>query len=402
MDVRLTQLPVIDVGKMLRIDLSKGVIVPFLMVFSVVVNMSIDITILEMPLLSYLVLAVALLSFVVMAVFYVRAGTISQYVGIIILFELLLFTSTVINGTDVKNCFYQGCMVIFIAMAVDYFKDRFYFLIAAFALAFSFCTYLNFFHMMTHPELWIVDDLKSNQGYILGGNYNGMGCRLLCAVAISVVCVRYSKWWLLNAIPVTLVSIVTLAIVKSTTSMAGILLFLLFCFIPSRQLAKIGIIALIATVMVFQIFVCFQGKGIENNAMAVWLVEDVLGKDITFTNRTYLWDAASKVFVESPIYGYGLVDRDWYFSHMSSIAKGPHNFIWAILIYGGILLLTVFTCICYMVFVRLPGINDKRALLMYAVSAVMFMMMTMEAYPPPFILTLLSLAFFAPVTSEKA
>ena len=402
MDVRLTQLPVIDVGKMLRIDLSKGVIVPFLMIFSVVVNMSVDITILEMPILSYLVLAVALLSFVVMAVFYVRTRAISRYVGIVILFELLLFTSTVINGTDVKNSFYQGCMVIFITMAVDYFRDRFYFLIAAFALAFSFCTYLNFFHMMTHPELWIVDDLKSNQGYILGGNYNGMGCRLLCAVAISVVCVRYSKWWLLNAIPVTLVSIVTLAIVKSTTSMAGILLFLLFCFIPSRQLAKIGIIALIATVMVFQIFVCFQGKGIENNAMAVWLVEDVLGKDITFTNRTYLWDAASKVFVESPIYGYGLVDRDWYFSHMSSIAKGPHNFIWAILIYGGILLLTVFTCICYMVFVRLPGINDKRALLMYAVSAVMFMMMTMEAYPPPFILTLLSLAFFAPVTSEKA
>lgn len=402
MDVRLTQLPVIDVGKMLRIDLSKGVIVPFLMVFSVVVNMSIDITILEMPLLSYLVLAVALLSFVVMAVFYVRAGTISQYVGIIILFELLLFTSTVINGTDVKNCFYQGCMVIFIAMAVDYFKDRFYFLIAAFALAFSFCTYLNFFHMMTHPELWIVDDLKSNQGYILGGNYNGMGCRLLCAVATSVVCMRYSKWWLLNAIPVTLVSIVTLAIVKSMTSLTGIVLFLLFCFISSRKLMKTGVVVLIVTVIVFQIFVCFQGKGIEHNALAVWFLEDVLGKDITFTNRTYLWDAASRVFAESPIYGYGLVDRDWYYSHMSSIAKGPHNFIWAILIYGGILLLTVFTCICYMVFVRLPGISDKRALLMYAVSAVMFMMMTMEAYPPPFILTLLSLAFFAPVTSEKA
>ena len=396
MNARLTQLLTIDTGHMLKMDLSKWVIVPFLMFFSVVINMSIDINILEMQTLSYIVLALSLLSFAVMSVFYFRTGTISRYVAVVILFQLLMFTSTVINGTEIKDCFYQGCTLIFIAMAADYFKGRFHFLVCALALSFSFCAYLNFFHLMTHPDLWIVDDWKSTQGYILGGNYNGMGCRLLCAVGISMVCLRYSKWWIFNVIPVTLVSIVSLAIVQSMTSITGILLFLLFCLTPSHKLLKVGIVSLITIIFFFQVFVCFQGKGIEHNSLAVWFVEDVLDKDITFTHRTYMWDAACKVFVDSPIYGYGLVNADWYYSHMSSFAKGPHNFIWGILIYGGIILLALFTYLCYMVFVKLPSTNDRSVLLIYAIATVMFMMMIMEVYPPPFIITLLTMAFFAP------
>ena len=396
MNARLEQRLTIDVANLLKMDLSKWTIIPLLMIFTVVVKMCIDLNILEMHMLSYVVLGLSLLSFFIMSVFYLRTGTISRYVATMFLFQLFFLSSTFINGTDVKECFYQGCLLIFITMVSDYYKNRFHLLICAFALAFSFCTYLNFFHLMTHPDLWIVDDLKSNQGYILGGNYNGMGCRLLCAVGTSVVCLKYSKWWVLNVIPVTIISIVTLAIVKSMTSLTGILLFLLFCFIPSRKLLKTGIISLIAAVILFQIFVCFQGKGIEHNSIAVWLVEDVLGKDITFTHRTYMWDAASKVFVNSPIYGYGLVGADWYYSHMSSYAKGPHNFIWGILIYGGIILLALFTYICYMVFIKLLTTNDRSILLIYATATIMFMMMIMEVYPPPFIITLLTLAFYAP------
>ena len=402
MNARLTQLLTIDVSHLFKMNLSKWIIVPLLMVLSVVVKVSVNITVVEMQMLSYMVLALSLLSFVVISVFYFRARTVSRYVAVVILFQLLMLTSTIINGTDIKGCLYQSCMVIFIAMASDYFKDRFHFLICAFALSFSFCAYWNFYHLITHPDLWMVGvgDWKSTQGYLLGDNYNGMGCRLICAVGTSVVCLRYSKWWILNAIPVTIVSIGALAIVQSMTSMTGILMFLLFCFVPSRKLLKTGIITLIATVIFFQIFVCFQGKGIENNSLAVWFVEDVLGKDITFTHRIYLWDAASKVFVDSPIFGYGLVGADWYYSNMSTFAKGPHNFIWGILINGGIILLALFTYICYMVFVKLPATNDRSVLLIYATAATMFLMMTMEVYPLPFIITLLSLAFFAPRSQE--
>ena len=399
----------IDIGRFLKIDISRLFIIdmhhqvwlPFLMIFAVVVNTSIYINLLELNILSYMVLAMVLLSFVIMMYFYLKGGTLSKLVLMSIIFELVIMTSSIINGTDIKQSFYEGCSVIFIFMACDYYKDRFYMLIIAFAVSLSICVYLNFLHLLTHPDLWIIDDQKTNKGYLLGGNYNGMGCRLLCAVGLSIACLKHSKWWLLNVIPVTLISIVSLGIVGSMTSMTGIILLLTFCFIPSRKLLKTGIISLIAVVILFQIFVCFQGKGIEQNELAVWFIEDVLGKDITFTQRTYLWDAASKVFVESPLYGYGLVTGDWYYSNMSSLAKGPHNFIWAILIFGGIILLALFTIICFMVFVRLPETKDRSILYIYATAAVMFLMMTMEYYPLPFIFSLLALAYFAPQENHE-
>jgi len=391
MNGNLKKLLTIDLRSLLRVNLSRLTLLPTLMIIAVVINKSISITVLGYNMLSYLALALSLLSFVVMSYIYIRRGTMSKIVLIVIAFVMVLTASTVINGNDIKMCFYDACSLMFIAMVCDYYKDRFHMLIVAFAIAFSICAYLNLMHMLTHPELWIIDDTKTNQGYILGGNYNQMGARLLCAVGTSVACLKHSKWWLLNVIPVTLVSIVTLVIVQSMTALSGIMLLLAFSMIPSAKLLKAGILSLLAFVFLFQVFVCFQGKGIEQSPLAVYIVEDVLGKDITFTYRTYLWDAAGKIFANSPIFGYGCVDNDWYYSHMSSIAKGTHNYIWGILVSGGILLLAVFTYICLLVFHKFLSTNDRYTLLLYAITTVLFLMMLMENYPHLFILTLLLL-----------
>jgi len=352
---RLRSLSKINLGQLLRIDPQRQTLLPCLMILTVVVNKSISMDIVGILMLSYLIQALVLLSFVFMSY----------------LFATLWTISTIVNANDVKKCFYDSCSLIFIAMACDYYKKRFYMLIASFAIAFSVCAYLNFLHMLAHPELWIVEDLKTNQGYLLGGNYNGMGCRLLCAVGTSVTCLKYSKWWLINAIPVTLVSIATLVIVSSMTS-----LFL------------------------FQFFVCFQGKGIEQNPLAVYIVEDVFGKDITFTYRTYLWDSAATIFVNSPFYGYGNVDRDWYYSHMSAIAMGTHNYIWGVLVTGGILLLSIFSYISFLSYSKLFSTTERYALQLYAAATVLFLMMLMENYPHMFIFTLLLLPAFAPRTNK--
>ena len=312
MGKRLREFGKIDLGKLLRIDPRHQTLLPCLMILAVVVNKGASFTAVGWNVTSYLVFALVIPSFAFMSFLYLRRGIMSRLVFIIVVFSSLWLTSTIINGNEVKMCFYDGISLVFIAMACDYYKNRFHMLIAAFAIAFSVCTYLNFLHLLAHPELWFIDDLKTNHGYLLGGNYNGMGCRLLCAVCISMACLKFSKWWLLNVIPVTLVSIATLVIVGSMTSLTGILLFLAFCFIPSRKLMKVGILSLLGFVFVFQVLVCFQGKGIEQNSLAVYFVEDVLGKDITFTGRTYMWDAAAKVFVNSPLYGYGHVGSDWY------------------------------------------------------------------------------------------
>lgn len=391
----------INLSRLLRFNMHTISWLPCLMIFAVVVNVSADINVLELSLLSYLTLAIVLLSFAFMLFLYFRQGVASWFVLVAVAFELFLLTFTIISGNDVKSSFYQACSVAFIVMACDYYKDRYHMLLSAFAIAFSICVYLNFFHLMSHPDLWIIDDAKSIRGYLLGGNYNQMGARLLCAVGLSVACLHYSKWWLLNTIPVIVISIVTLVIVGSMTSLTGVIVFLLLCLIPSRQLLRIGIISLVGATIFFQVFVCFQGNGIGQSPLAVYFIEDVLGKDITFTNRTYLWDAASKVVMESPFFGYGYVNGDWYFSHMSSLAIGPHNYIWNVLINGGVILLALFTYICYLVYSKLPSIKERNILYIIALISVMFLMMTMESYPTELIFILLSLVYFAPYTKPE-
>lgn len=394
MDTQVERTYAIDLSGLMKVNLRELTWLPSLMIVAVVVRSTIDINVLEWSVASYIAMGLSMLSFFTMAFFYLRQEVMSRYVFACVLFQTLLLASSIINGTDSKNCFYDGCVIIFVVMVCDYYRDRPQMIVVSFAMAFSLCVYLNVLHMIIHPDLWIVSEMKEDSGYLLGSNYNQMGCRLLCAVATSILCLKYSKWWWLNVLPIVLISTATLFIVSSMTSLTGLLLFLLFCLLPSNKLMKIGILALLAFVLFFQIFVCFQGKGIENNSIAIYFVEDVLGKDITFTNRTMLWDAASRVFADSPIYGYGYVDRDWYFSHMSSYAKGPHNYIWAMLIYGGILLLAVFTYLSCMVVSKIIGVADKYTLFIYASVAILFLMMTMEVYPPVFIIILLSLAYY--------
>lgn len=395
MDTLVERPYAIDLSRLMKFDPRSLTWLPCLMIIAVVIRTTIDISVLEWQVVSYVALFFSMLSFFIMAFVYLRQGILSRLVLATVVFQTLMLMSSIIEGSDIKNCFYDGCSVIFIVMTCEYYSNRFKLIVVSFAVAFSICAYLNIFHMLLHPDLWIVTDMKSNQGYLLGGNYNGMGCRLLCAVTTSVVCLKYSRWWWLNVILVVLVSLVPLMLVQSMTSISGIILFLLFCLIPSKKIMKAGMIVLMVSIVFFQVFVCFQGKGIEQNAIAVYLVEDILGKDITFTNRTMLWDAASRVFADSPIYGYGLVDRDWYFSHMSSYAKGPHNFIWSILIYGGILLLATFIYICYIVISELFHTSNRYTLIICSAAVSMFLMMLMEAYPPFFIVCLLSLAYYS-------
>lgn len=392
----------IDLGELLRVDLRQLNVLLFIMIFAAVIVASVDLNGVGLNIVSYACLAINLSSTFFLIALYARRAKVTWFVFLVSLFSLFWMLSSIVNGIELKQCFYSGCSLIFLAILCDYYQDRFYFIVASFAIAFAFCAYWNLFYLLSHPELWIIDVLKTEKGYLLGANYNQMGCRLLCAVAASVACQRYSKWWIVNTIPVTIVSLISLSLVGSMTSLTGITLFVLLTLIPSRNLLKLAIVSLLASVILFQVFVCFQGKGLENNELAVYFIEDVLEKDITFSRRTYLWDAASKLFWASPVYGHGCVSGDWYLSNMSARAQGPHNFIWFVLIQGGLIMLAVFTSVCLITASKFVNTKARSVLNIYAAIAILCLMMIMEVYPTPFIFFLLSMAFFMPRTTAES
>lgn len=385
-----------------EMDFHEMSLLPFLMIFTNIVYMTMSLGDLEIQIVSYAVLAGVMLSSILMATLCLRSKQITGYGFWYLLFFLLLLGPTLINMQDIKNCVYTIISILLNLLIFRYYRNHLKFIICCYAIALSFCVYANFIHLITHPTLWMVEDEKTNAGYLLGYNYNQMGCRLLIALIANALCIKFSKLWGINFIAIAITSIASLLCVHSMTALSMIVVFLFFCLIPSSQLRKLASISLFTIYVLFQTLVVFSGKGIESNEFSVYIIEDVLKKDITFTGRTYLWDSAVKTIAQSPIWGWGFVDIKWYKSFMSSQAAGPHNFILSVLINGGILLLSIGIGIAYKSYNSIKHYaKEKRCQQLIFATICLYFMALMEMYPYPIMLYPLIIMFYYPYLENK-
>ncbi len=353
----------------------------------------------SLQIFSYLVWATELASVFLFALLFFTEGKISVFGILVTVYYMLLTAFTFINGNDVKGVFYDTADALLLILLFAYYQENIKVLIISSAIILSVIIYVNLIVMILFPN-WMFQAKDVFDSYLLGGNYNQIGCRLLAGLVVSVISVKYSKWWILNTVILFIVSIITLLLVGSMTSLSNIIIFLLFCIIPSNKIRKIGIISFFAVYLIFQFFVVFNGEGLHNVEFARYIIEDVLQKDITFTNRTYLWDAAGRLFANSPIIGYGRVDNDWYIAHLSSIAIGPHNFIYGVLINGGVSLLLVMIAIAWTALRKtINKLNTYDYLLLSAIVTLLFMM-TMEVYPAFFLLFMLAIMFYGHLNNK--
>ena len=400
---RLKRIPLYFDKISTRVSLHDMTFLPAVMIFFLVINMTLSLSALEMQLLSYAVLAMVIVSFLFMLSLVIRDKEISRYGFIHFLFLLFLFAMTLVNVNDIKNDIYNSIAIGLLLLLMRYYRHRMSMILKCFTIAFTMCMWLNLFHLVTHPLLWLVDDYKDATGYLLGNNYNQMGCRMMVALASNVLCLRYSRIWLVNMILLAIVIVASFAMVGSMTSLSMILVFLVCCLLPTSKLRLSAICGLFAGFLLFQVFVVFNGRGLENNELAAYLVEDVLKKDLTFTYRTHMWESALKIIEESPIWGWGFADADWYKANMSSFAIGPHNFILAILIHGGVILLSVYIMICSKVFKTIhPYLKIKNMQLLMLAVACLWIMSLFEMYPYYFMLYPLAVLYYSHYVYDDA
>ncbi len=344
--------------------------------------------------LSYATLLLVLLGFVCMLVMYAYEGEMTRFGLLSLLFMSEFIAVSIMDGHDVKNAIYLSVETWLPMLIMNYYCDRMKMVVIVSALVFSLCIYANLAHFATNPDLWIVSDEKAMTGYLLGNNYNQMGIRMLVALATNLLCLKFSKWWLLNIIPLALAIIIPLVVVHSMTALSCIIMLMVFALIPFHKLQRLALLGLFIAFLLFQVFVVFSGKGLENNELAVYFIEDVLDKDITFTNRTHMWDTALRAIADSPIVGFGLVDEDWFRSHMTNFAMGPHNFILALLIYGGIVHLALYIAICFTAWRSIAPCHDRMATILLFAVVTMMVMMLMEMYPHPLVMFMITLVYY--------
>lgn len=112
-----------------------------------------------------------------------------------------------------------------------------------------------------------------------------------------------------------------------------LVLFMLYHFRGMKKLLKARYI-FYATVIGFLGVVVFRNFIIGSVATA-------LGKDITLSGRTQLWDKVIKAVMSRPVLGYGVCDGETFNGVVSTNAGGPHDYILQIMFWGGIIALAI-------------------------------------------------------------
>ena len=374
---------------------------PCLMMMVFALQTSLAFNAIDMLLASYALLALMLVTSIVSFYLILRQRIISRSDFFSIVFLAIVTISSAIHGTDIEHWIHICFAICLLRFMFNYYHHNLNPLIIGLAIGFCIAVVVQFLQLIMNPSMWMIEDLKDISNYILGGNYNQMGIRLLAALITNLLCIRIHKFFWFSFILCLITGLAIPFMVGSMTAVTCIVIFLFLCAIPLQRFRQVSVVVLFISVILFQVFVCFNGKGVENNELMVWLIEDVLGKDITFTYRTYMWDSALRIISQSPILGYGFPDNDWYIANMSSFAIGPHNIILAVLVYGGAIALLLYLCIMahsVIQLLRAPGYYAE----CIAISiSVVCLMMLMEAYPMSLVFMFFILAEYYPDLYNK-
>ncbi|MBO5677065.1 MAG: O-antigen ligase family protein [Bacteroidaceae bacterium] len=371
-------------------------VIPALMALVFAMYNSLDFNSLDMQMASYCSLGVMLLTACASVLFVAHNRGVSRYAFSLIVLLSWIAVVTMLNGQSLKDWLYSCISIAALLFLFDYYRNDIRPILIGALIGFSLSIYAAMWQLITNPYLWVQvnDDSNVVSGFLLGGNYNQMGTRLLCGVLLNILCLKCSRWFWVPLIPLILTCIALLLMVQSMTSLVSLLLLLVFCCLPGFKFPRLCITGLISAVVLFQVLVCFNGKGIENNETATWFIVDVLGKDITFTNRTTLWDSAMRLFASSPLMGYGFPTSDWYYSNLASTAVGPHNLILGLMIYGGIPAVGIFVGIVAYSLITLLRNKDRYATALYAMVGVFLLMSLMEVYSITLISFIIVLTYY--------
>lgn len=272
----------------------------------------------------------------------------------------------------------------------------------ALSILLSFLVYLSTVLYILFPEgLWVEEDWigAGDNARFLFGNYNQTGIISLIAM---LVCGTYSlqtKRGYLNMLLLSIVSIGTVVAMGSMTSTVGLSLVAAYFFL--RRLIKhpmIWIGAFLLMYVLFFVVVVWQGNDIQNWPVIAMLVENVLGKDSTFTMRIYLWIESIAMIYDSPWIGYGAQSVEWMVDTIGG--SGPHNLWLMVLLRGGIVLCAIMIAIIVRIIMAAVKRRSTQSAFMAVCICVAMLMSLFETYHFVCIFTIFIVAYYTCVTKS--
>lgn len=301
----------------------------------------------------------------VMPAYFLRipiALTIYRYLGFACMFILLLF---VINGKKISPPFlwiYGFHAIILLSTLIN--KGELWSFVCDNYASFSLCilfalmleknpkvllsatkvldvlVYINLLTMLIFPKgIYIVTNVEH---WFLGHK------NILSRIMLPIICLALIRaYYCFGKIKISTLFLLasaslTIILANSSTALIGFSVFALFLFLFHNKTKRLPRIFTLFTGLCVTVVTFFALLFFNFQKYFSFLIETILGKDLTLTNRLAVWQMALEKISHKNFQGYGYLSGSQ-FTEMFGRATytHPHNYFLYIFMMGGILLAAV-------------------------------------------------------------
>lgn len=256
----------------------------------------------------------------------------------------------------------------------------------------GFFVVCNFITILLFPD-GMYEYNTFTENYLFGYR-NNMVMMIMPAMIFSAV--RSFKYYNRLSKSSWLIIISSVTSVFMAFSATGAIGMIILCLV--LIMAMIGFmpkIFNIATYIVFNVIFFFSIIIMRVQEMFAFIIVELLGKDLTFTGRTDIWDKSLSAFLSSPIFGVGEIESQA--SRDLIGATHAHNYYLDLLYKSGVFGFLIFMAILIICGISLYK-NRSNGKVVFVVSGALFAFMVMlqsEAYYNVYyFFSILSLASF--------
>lgn len=318
---------------------------------------------------------------------YLKRQRFSKIIIIQLVFQLVLLITTLINSGNVYNQCLTAISVISFYLIVELMiKDNCVNFLNVMLLCSEILVYINLITLFIFPYGMYRDWTYRN--WFLGTDNQHIGT-ILVAIFIALI---YIKFFEKRVRPTLLIiaCIVSIWMRWSATAVGGLLVFGILYIVAIKNYNRLfnflNYMIVIGGIFLFIILLRLQNY-------FQFFIEDVLGKDLTFTGRVYIWDAGIMWIKRSWLYGYGV--ESYALHAQKTLYPSMHNTFLEYMYQGGIILIFVFFVLNFVIGKKL--MENPSNIYTRIVSATIFtfyFMMQFEVYSSIYIEMVIVLAFF--------
>lgn len=244
------------------------------------------------------------------------------------------FYKNVSKSDAINNFIYVFGIILIMEVFQKHMKTYIYIL----GCIIGFLIFINVLTVFLFPGGMYVN-ARGDEGNWVLGYYNVHIFEILPWLIIFFICsLRKNGKLEWSAILVGAICLIGIFVAGSKTSSIALLAFLV-AIVISLKIGKISLPG-VAVVFVVSMIISYLIVILQIQTYFADFIQNVLHRDLTFTGRTVIWDAALEAFFDSPLFGNGMLvympaSSDW-------TTTQAHNAFLNILANGGIIGLVLF------------------------------------------------------------